>query len=215
MGTDIFEFWSQIKPSETVHPDDRDVLSRVRNGFDLSCLPACFMGPLRSAPVVLLYLSPGLSKQDYVDAKSKRGRQRYVSQRGGRALLPDMNEHTKAWRWWSSRCKHFGSNELLRGKVAVLNIGAYHSKSFHDWGLLAALPSSRISIQWAQNVLFPQATAGKRVVVCLRAARFWGLQEGKKYGRALFVPFVTRGGHMKKGKLRDEVIQAVRRKMAL
>jgi len=50
----------------------------------------------------------------------------------------------------------------------------------------------------------------KRVVVCLRAARFWGLAEGHRYGRALFAPPVTRSGYMKKGPMRDKVIRAVR-----
>lgn len=114
MSVDIFDFWSQVKPTDKIHPSDRDVLSRVRNGFDLKCLPACFMGPLRNAPVVLLYLSPGFSKEDYTEAKSKQGRNRYVRQRSGRALLPDKDEYPPAWRWWSSRCKDFGDIELVR-----------------------------------------------------------------------------------------------------
>jgi hypothetical protein len=92
----------------------------------------------------------------------------------------------------------------------LLNIGAYHSKTFADAPLLAALPSSRASISWAQDVLFPEAEAGKRVVICLRSARFWGLKAGRQYGISLFAPHVTRGGHMKHGKMRKRIIESVR-----
>jgi hypothetical protein len=86
--------------------------------------------------------------------------------------------------------------EALCTKVAVLNIGAYHSKTFTDHGLLAALPSSRMTLDWAQSVLFPQAEEGKRAVICLRAAEFWGLERGRRYGEGLFVPNVNRSGYM-------------------
>jgi hypothetical protein len=62
--------------------------------------------------------------------------------------------------------------------LAILNIGAYHSKDFPDRHLLSALPSCRTSIDWAQKVLFPQAERRERLVVCLRAAGNWGLQKG-------------------------------------
>src|ERR1700737_12691 len=93
-----------------------------------------------------------------------------------------------------SRTKCFGDWDEIGSKISVLNIGAYHSKSFNDTPLLAVLPSSRMSIAWAQEVLFPQAIAGRRVVICLPAARFWGLELGKQYGKSLFAPDVTRAG---------------------
>jgi hypothetical protein len=71
-----------------------------------------------------------------------------------------------------------------------------------------------VSLEWAQSFLFQQAINGARVVICLRAAHFWGLAEGRKYGRSLFAPFVTRGGHMRKKtreekKMRADIIRAV------
>ena len=111
--------------------------------------------------------------------------------------------------WFARRTKCFGDWETVRHHVAVLNIGAYWSKTFNDAPLLAALPSSRTSIAWAQDVLFPQAITGERVVVCLRAARFWGLEVGFQDG-LLFAPHVTRSGYMKRDAMRDRVIQAVK-----
>jgi len=52
---DIFEFWSQIKRGETVHPADREVFARInpeKHGFQLDCLPASYGGKLKTAPVV-------------------------------------------------------------------------------------------------------------------------------------------------------------------
>jgi hypothetical protein len=80
--------------------------------------------------------------------------------------------------------------------IAFLNIGAYKSREMNDTELLAALPSSRVCLDWAQQELFPAAEAGKRVVICLRAAKFWGLKPGTDYPGALFSPKVNRAGDM-------------------
>lgn len=220
MTVNIFRFWAKIKPHQKIHPADSAVfrrLGRDGHGLDLRCLPGSFSGPLRRAPVVLLYLSPGLSAPDFRHARTAAGQKRYAQRRKGNAPLWAADEHPRAHKWWVSRTKAFGIDPaILRRKLAVLNIGAYHSKRFTDYPLLASLPSSRVSLEWAQNVLFPQAMRGERVVICLRAAHFWGLAEGHRYGRALFAPRVTRGGHMRnktrrERKMRTAVISAVRK----
>jgi hypothetical protein len=222
MAVDIFKFWSQVGPNDYQHPADRDVLQRVGSSFDLRCLPGCFRGPLRTAPVVLLYLSPGLNpafEKDYLkEARSRAGRVLNYRTRSGRVLLPGPAQLFPAWKWWTSRTACFGEWQKVQDKVAILNICAYHSKSFDDKPLLVALPSSRVSLDWAQGVLFPEAIAGKRVVVCLRAASFWGLRTGKRgrqYGESLFCPLVTRSGHMANTAMRNRVISAARRKLEL
>jgi hypothetical protein len=210
MAIDLFEFWGVIAPSERVHPADRDMLNRVDHAFNLDCLPTCFMGPLRTAPVVLLFLSPGFHDEDLLEATSEPGQSRYMELRRGLQPLPGPEEHGPAWRWWVSRTRCFGKKwGNLRTKIAVLNIGAYHSRTFIDAPLLAALPSSRASLEWAQTVLFPQAIAGDRAVVCLRSSRFWGLAEGRQYGCSLYAPEVTRGGHMCNGSMRETIIRDV------
>jgi hypothetical protein len=220
MTENIFRFWAKIKRHEKIHPADRDVFDRVGrrgHGLDLRCLPGCFGGPLRNAPVVLLFLSPGFGPQDLKDARTSQGQARYAEQRKGYLKLRARTEHPDGHKWLVSKTKAFGIEfEKLRRKIAVLNIGAYHSKEFKDYPLLAALPSSRVSLEWAQNKLFPQAIRGERVVICLRAAHFWGLAEGKTYGRSLFAPSVTRGGHMRKktrkqNKMRENICRAVQK----
>jgi hypothetical protein len=210
MSQDIFEFWSEVAPGERVHPRDRYAMQRVEHGFDLRCLPACYGGPLRTAPVVLLYLSPGLKQEDIDEADTPEGQARYVARRTGHQPLRGPQEHVAAWQWWSQRTKQFGPWEQLRDKVAVFNISGYHSARFMHPHVLAALPSCRVSIGWAQDVLFPQAERGKRVVICMRSARYWGLGTAARYGQSLFVPPVNRGGHMLQSTIRDDVIAAVR-----
>lgn len=209
--TDIFKFWSQIDSKDTVHPADRPIFERLKgqHAFDLRCLPLNFSGPLRTADVVLLYLSPGLSERDAAFAKTAAGKRYYAEQRTGRAPLPN-DPSNLGYEWRQSRLKFLGDWERALNRIAVMNIGAYHSKNFTDHDVLAALPSSRVALDWAQNVLFPEAEAGKRVVICMRAAKYWGLRAGNVYGRSLFAPSTGRSGHMLKGSMRDKIERAAR-----
>jgi hypothetical protein len=213
MCRDIFEFWSEAAPSDKVHPKDRYVLDRVKHGFDLRCLPACFAGPLKTAPVVLLYLSPGLNMKDIEEADTPEGQARHAERRKGYQPLRGPDDHEPAWRWWSGRTKAFGPWEQLQHRVAILNISAYHSRTFDDQHILSALPSCRVTLDWAQEVLFRQAENGERVVVCMRSAPFWGLGKRGRYGHSLFAPAAGRGGYMlKQGEdsvVRAEVVAAV------
>ena len=64
---DIFSFWSGLSEEEArIHPRDKNVLSRVNNPFEHSCFAEPFRGRLKTAPVVLLFLSPGLHDRDYL-----------------------------------------------------------------------------------------------------------------------------------------------------
>ncbi len=66
------------------------------------------------------------------------------------------------------------------------------------------------AVDWTQSVLFPEAIAGRRVVICLQSAYFWGLQKGERYGKALFAPNTIRSGFMLKNEMREQVIRKVR-----
>lgn len=213
MIRDIFEFWSQVPPDAKQHPDDNEVLRRTdaRRHFDLQCLPGPFLGPLHTAPVVLLFLSPGLTPQDRRDARSPLAQARTAAARDGNLPLPGPDEHEAAWRWWRSKVSCVTRNwEALREHVAILNITPYHSKTFNERDFVASLPSARASIDWAQNVLFPEAEAGRRVVVVLRAQAAWGVRQGRRYGEALFLLNITHGGHMVDNPLRRRTIGAIR-----
>ena len=211
---DIFKFWSGVKGNARIHPKDRSILRQVSHSFDLRCLLHPFGGPLKNARIVLLYLAPGFSKEDLKVAKSKRAYKRNARVFRGTEPLSRPKDHVAGAKWVTSRTKSFGDYETLRSKLAVLELAPYHSKSFHDWPLLAALPSARASLEWAQQVLFPEAIAGKRVVICMRSPKYWGLRLGTSYGRGLFAPRTTRHGHMMRTRMRHKIIQAVNRVLA-
>jgi hypothetical protein len=78
---------------------------------------------------------------------------------------------------------------------------------------LLALPSSRVSLAWAQEVLFPAAEAGDRIVICMRSAAYWGLEAGRNYSGTLFAPLVNRGGHLLKNPQNKRLIALVRERV--
>jgi hypothetical protein len=208
---DIFQFWSETPVGQFEHSEDRIVLNRMEHSFSRDCLPGPYRGRLLTAPVVLLFLSPGLDPSDPPHCASELGRRYYANQLKGNCDLPDENEHESAYKWLKKVVsKQFDiSYEQARSTVATLNIGAYKSERFRDWGMLAALPSSRVCLDWAQSVLFPEAAAGRRTVVCLRSPKYWGLKENYSEG-SLFSPKCTRGAWMHHGEMRERVKTAVR-----
>jgi hypothetical protein len=210
MTQDIFDFWSQIGYGEHVHPADKSVFDRMlpeNHGFRLDCLPGCFGGRLRDAPVVLLYLSPGFSENDVVDAQTKEGKDFYFRRYQGFEPPRDLGAAKSSWI--TSRTKRFGNWENIKDKIALLNIGAYHSVNVKSITSLMALPSSRVSLGWAQGVLFPDAEAGRRIVICMRSAELWGLEPGRTYSGSLFAPMVNRSGHFIKNDENRRLIELV------
>lgn len=112
---DIFEFWSCIGRGEKIHPADIKIFERLNpkaHGFELGCLPGCFNGPLRTAPVVFLYLSPGFSQSDLDKANSDEGKDAYLELWQGRRPL------SEASGWTPSRTKAFGEWQNIRNSVS-------------------------------------------------------------------------------------------------
>ncbi|MDN4982219.1 hypothetical protein QY049_03135 [Bradyrhizobium sp. WYCCWR 13022] len=214
--SDIFKFWSRIERGSRIHPADADVFARLgaeKHGFDLRCLPAAFGGPLKTAKVVLLFASPGLSSQlDLSDANTKEGKDYYMRRWKGREPFRDEGDGSK---WLRSIVKRFGDYDEIRHKLAVLNIGAYHSLRVKDWRAVTSLPSSRASLDWAQNVLFPKAENGEVVVICMRAATSWGLERGKRYRGTLFAPLVNvqRGYLARNDAANDRLVKLVQERL--
>ena len=141
-----------MRRGEKVHPADRETFDRIdpkRHGFRLECLPACFLGRLRTAPVVLHDLSPGFGEGDLIEARSEAGKDHYFSRwRGTEPLRPGR----AGSNWMSSRTKVFDVPwEIVKERVALLNIGAYHSVDVRSYASLLALPSSRVVLTWART----------------------------------------------------------------
>ncbi|MCA1530842.1 hypothetical protein [Bradyrhizobium yuanmingense] len=189
---DIFRFWSRIERGAHIYPEDAHVfarLSRQQHGLNLRCLPAAFAGPLKTAKVVLLFAAPGFnSESDLKDAKTKDGKDYYMRRWKGPEPFRDKGSGGK---WFRSIVKFFGDPKEIEQKFAVLNVGAYQSPRVKDWRALMSLPSSRVSVNWTQSVLFPRAESAEIVVICMRAASAWGLERGREYGGTLFAPVVN------------------------
>ena len=212
MLENIFEFWSEarIGRGDHEHPADANVLSRMNHGFDLSGLPGCFMGPLQTAKVVLLFKAPG--RWDPADSDEPRAsiiRDWQARTRAGNEPLPDNHIWPECWNWWRKLTRDFGDWQDLIDKVAILNIAPYHSPGVIKDGALLRLPSSQVTLDWAHNLLFPAARKKDRVVVCLLAARKWGLKRGYSDG-FLFFPPTTPAGYMYKVAMREAAIAAVK-----
>ena len=204
---EIFSFWGGLRGNDgNIHPADKKILDRVGHGFNTDCAAEPFRGRLKKAPVVLLFLSPGLHERDLREANDGY----FCRQREGHCDLPTKTENETAWRWGCRIVRQFGVDyENVRSKIAVLNISPYRSKSFDHWNMLTALPSARMAVGWAQAVLFEEAEAGKRTVVCLRSPNYWGIGKKAKYGKSLFAPECNPGGIMLHSECREEVGSAV------
>jgi hypothetical protein len=212
---DIFKFWSRIDRGAHVHPEDIDVFTRLsakKHGFDLRCLPAAFGGPLKTAKVVLLFASPGLSSElDLRDARTDKGKDYYMRRWRGREPFRGEGDGSE---WLRSITKRFGQYDEIRQRISVLNIGAYHSPRVKDWRALMSLPSSRVSLNWAQTVLFPKAERGEVVVICMRAATSWGLERGRKHRGTLFAPVVNvQSGYLVHNAANDRLIDIVKERL--
>src|SRR5271163_2025667 len=99
MKSDIFEFWAGLHGHVTTHPADEQVLDRVNRGFERDCLVSPYLGNLKSAPVVLLFLSPGCEEVDRTHARSEDAWSYYTKQRSGKYKLPSHKEHSTARNW--------------------------------------------------------------------------------------------------------------------
>jgi hypothetical protein len=218
-SVDLFEFWREVPGTAHVHPLDEAIIKRMNHGFNTECLLTPYMGCLKKAPVVLLFLSAGLDGRDKEHGESAKGQAYYQGQRNGESDLPAMDEHESAHLWVKKTLKQFTVDwasdwEVMRSNVAFLNISPYKSKELTNHAVLTALPSCRAALDWAQFVLFPQAEREERVVVCLRSAAWWGLGHTSSAKSGVFVPKHTRRGHVLIEE-RPEIDDIVRSKLGL
>src|SRR5262249_22205335 len=134
---------------------------------------------------------------------------------GGNAPLPTFATNPKGRVWAEARLRQFGLNYQNAGsKVAFINLIPYRSSegSKDKKRMIPHLASSRIVLAWACDTLFREAESGKRVVVCLRSAKDWGLDPAIPERGLLFTPKVNpRSGYLVHGAVREKVCLAVRR----
>jgi hypothetical protein len=215
---DLVQHWAKAIPDLHIHPDDAEALRTKRHQFELGALVGPWMGPIRTAPVVLLYLNPGLAGtgEEVTSAQDPEVREAMVRNLAGDAPLPSWKGNPAGLGWTDSKLKQFGvTYESASSKIAFVNLIPYRSaEGSKDARMSKCLESSRLMLTWANDTLFPEARAGERIVVCLQSAHLWNLQTGTREGEALYAPPKTRQGIMHKiGATREEIGSAVRRRV--
>ena len=175
------------------------------------------MGPVRTAPVVLLTLNGGLNGVEWDEAKIPAVRELMAQNLGGDVPLPTFATNPAGRAWTERRLAQFGlSYEVASTQVAFVNLIPYRSREgAKDSRMIERLESARLVRAWARDTLFREAEAGKRVVVCLRSARNWGLEPDTQRGVSLFTPRFNRAGFMLHGRMREKVCFAVQRAVGL
>jgi hypothetical protein len=168
------------------------------NGLHLSLQPVPYVGDLRTAAIVLLFLNPGFGYSDYWAEYHGPGfRERIVNnlhQSFEGVEFPFMFlDPTLCWSggfiWWEKKLRKtiqkiaaekFDGNyrvglRSLSSKLACVELFPYHSSSFRDHNLLEHLPSVNAARQYALNGLIPDARAGKRTVIVTRQVAAWAV----------------------------------------
>lgn len=186
-----------------VHPlDQGDVrLLLKRTKPKLITFPSPFFGRLLSAPLVLCYASPGVSKKkldlDVHDARRRGWIEKRLRSLNGRTAIDFDGLHNDSREWVIRQLKsllHVSHDDAkkLGGKVAILELSAYRGVRT-EWDEVGLLPTTNLTREWAKAVLFPEAIAKKRVVIVLRAAQWWALPPPPWRDGHLFVPKTTPG----------------------
>jgi hypothetical protein len=217
----LLQHWAKATPDHLhIHPDDADALRSNSHGFELRVGVGAWMGPIRSAPVVLLYLNGGLSDPEQVIRASQdtETREETIRTLHGSAPLFSFKTDPGGRKWTTARLGQFGvTYDSAASKVAFVNLMPYKSRNgSENEHMIQRLKSSCLVRQWANDTLFPEARRGERVVVCMRSATQWGLQTGTtgtKYGESLYAPKTNRSGFMHHGPMREEITKAVRQRV--
>jgi hypothetical protein len=193
----LLAFWAKAIPDLQRHPDDCAALAANRHAFALDTLVGPWMGPIATAPVVLLTLNGGLSATgvEAREALTPEARANTARNLAGHAPLPDFATNPGGRSWTEGRLRQFGLTYADKARVTFVNLMPYRSREgAQDKHMTGKLASVRAIRSWARETLFPEARNGKRVVVCLRSVRDWMLTPDTREGEALFAPRVTRSG---------------------
>jgi hypothetical protein len=224
------DFWN-ISPEELrtdegmfVHPEDRE---DVENLFDyhkdfLNTYPAPYWGPLRTAKLVLAYAGPGNTigqgeNGDVGQAQSVDWLARRHNSLSGDAPLDDKLHHGVLQSWFRTRLRSVlkdrdANLDQFSNAIAFINLTAYRGTET-KWEEVAFLPSTQVMRNWARSDLFPDAEAGRRVVIIMRAHKWWGIRKAPWSKGSLFAPPVNRAGVLLSEQDVGKAAQAAARKI--
>lgn len=189
-----------------MHPKDKDdvdlLFKKMRK--NLNTFPCPFWGPILTAKVVLCYAGPGSTEHKIYGSDRKNARDpNWVKERvrsfDGKTPINFSLLHPTARAWFSGRIGSIlgVSKEVAEeygGEVAVVDLTAYRGVNT-AWEEVAFLPSTQVMRSWAKEVLFVDAIREKRVVLVMRANKWWGVPSGPWKRGNLFAPACTRSGY--------------------
>src|SRR5262249_38396980 len=96
---DFLKFWAKAVLSLQIHPDDAAALKGNRHTLALDALVGPFMGPVRTAPVVLLTLNGGINGVERDEANNPAVRGLMARNLGGDAPLPTFATNPGGREW--------------------------------------------------------------------------------------------------------------------
>lgn len=187
------------------HPADRNdielLFKKMRDNLDT--FPCPFWGPIHTAKLVLCYAGPGSTENEYGSDRSDARNPKWMANRikgfDGRTEIVFESMHRRARNWFSGRIASVlgiqkSEAEDLRSKVAIIDLTAYRG-TITAWEEVAFLPSTQIMREWAKRTLFEQAKQKRRVVMVMRANKWWGVPSIPWHSGYLFAPKCTRSGY--------------------
>jgi hypothetical protein len=189
----LLAYWARCTDLH-VHPDDETALRENTNAFRLDALIGPWMGPIKTAPVVVLTLNGGFNGAEVEEAKNPVARRWTANNLQGASPLPDFAANPLGRVWTQRILGKFGLSYAHASAVSFVNLIPYRSYAgANDLRMAERLKSARLVRDWARTTLFPEAETGRRVVVCARSVRAWGLDPSvRQRGQSLFVPRFTR-----------------------
>jgi hypothetical protein len=108
--TDFLNFWAKAIPSLEIHPDDRAALAANGHSLALDTLIGPWIGPIRTAPVIILMLNGGLAGngEEARAAQMAEARAGMAHNLTGDAPLPQWAGNPAGLSWTTARLAQFG-----------------------------------------------------------------------------------------------------------
>lgn len=186
------------------HPDDREDIDLLFKKMkeNLNTFPCPFWGPIDTAKLVLCYAGPGSTENkhgsDRRDARNEEWLKERIASFNGTTPINFGIIHNRARNWFLSRIARVldiskSEAEDLGAKVAIVDLTAYRGVTT-TWEEVAFLPSTQMMRQWAKHSLFKEAKAKRRVVLVMRANKWWGVPSKPWSDGYLFTPDCNRSG---------------------
>ncbi len=203
---DLIGYWSALN-GQTVHPDDRLMLTGGRFATDLQPLP--WNGPLRTARVYILLINPSLAPEDHEwEARAIFLEALKLNLTGNSPYLYLQERFAgHPGNRWARRIFGYDIGEAEADRICVVQLAAYHDADGKRVKRISkSLASSRKTIDFVHTWILPRAKDDEVGLIVARAFDEWGFKpedESKSVvvyqgseRRGAFQTINTRGGQL-------------------